>query len=343
LYFDLFHKPLYFVSHFEAHYFSFFHNSSQVLSMASDAAKSASTGPKPLAATLQNAMRQVKESGAAGSAGLDPPHIANAFVTVGNASVRQSRAARAKLAAWKNRVARGLLVDGFGREAAALRKRVLGTFDSETLEAAGLPMVAPYRLEMRLQLQQLVDSGIQQVFDRLVANLEKSTLKRLNAAMLKTVNSKDSAESIMESNAASMRKEALLFETVMDDVEVTALGLTKEKASRELASKLNDEFTKFPDSPAAKLKRTQQVKKVVNKEKEPGQRGFGFGLDLVAMLRPDGFGSLQGYAGYQLPGGHSITFGVHNDADDPQVISQFGGVRPPLLRVQPKLRIDAEL
>jgi hypothetical protein len=44
-----------------------------------------------------------------------------------------------------------------------------------------------------------------------------------------------------------------------------------------------------------------------------------------------------------LPGGNSITFGVHNDADDPQVISQFGGVRPPLLKVQPKLRVDVEL
>ena len=129
----------------------------------------------------------------------------------------------------------------------------------------------------------------------------------------------------------------------MGDMEVPALGLTKEKAARELAAKLNDAYEAFPDSAAAKLKRTRQVNKVVNKEKEPGQRAISFGLDLVAMLRPDGFGSLQGYAGYQLPGGNSITFGVHNDADDPQVISQFGGVRPPLLRVQPKLRINAEL
>jgi hypothetical protein len=42
-------------------------------------------------------------------------------------------------------------------------------------------------------------------------------------------------------------------------------------------------------------------------------------------------------------GGNSLTFGVHNDADDPQTIAQFGGVRPPLLRVQPKLRVDVEL
>ena len=66
------------------------------------------------------------------------------------------------------------------------------------------------------------------------------------------------------------------------------------------------------------------------------------GLDLVAMLRPDGFGSLQGFAGYNM-GGNSVTFGIHNDADDPATIAQFGGVRPPLLRIQPKLRVNVEM
>jgi hypothetical protein len=60
------------------------------------------------------------------------------------------------------------------------------------------------------------------------------------------------------------------------------------------------------------------------------------------VVQRDGFGSLQRFAGYQL-GDNSLTFGVHNDADDPQTIAQFGGVRPPLLRVQPELRVDVEL
>lgn len=311
--------------------------------MATNAAKYSSTGSKPLSATLQTALQLARDAGVASAGGLEPPRIANAYLAVGNASVKQSRAARAKIAVWKSRVARGLLVDGFGTEAAALRQRVLWTFDSETLVGAGLPMVALYRLEVRSQLQQLVETAIQRIFVGQVANLEKSTLKRFNAALLKKVNSKESVESVMGDNAATMRKEALLFETVLDDLEVPTLGLAKDKPSREFASKLNDALNAFPDSPAAKLQRAQLVKKVVNKSKEPGDRSVSFGLDLVAMLRPDGFGSLQGYAGCQLPGGNSITFGVHNDADDPQVIAQFGGVRPPLLRVQPKLRVDVEI
>jgi hypothetical protein len=206
-----------------------------------------------------------------------------------------------------------------------------------------LPSVSAYRFERRAQLQQLLDTAIQQAFAGQLSNLERLTLKRFNAQLLKTVNSNESVETVMGHNAATMRKEALLFEKAMEYLEVPLLGLTKDKPSRDLSSKLNNALDAFPDSPAAKLQRTQQVRKVVRKEKSPGDRGISVGLDLVAMLRPDGFGSLQGYAGYQLPGGNSITFGVHNDADDPQVISQFGGVRPPLLRVQPKLRVDVEL
>merc|ERR1712232_996331 len=101
-------------------------------------------------------------------------------------------------------------------------------------------------------------------------------------------------------------------------------------------TKLTDVVSSFPDSAAAKLKRSRAVKKVVSRERKPSQRAIDFGLAWVAMLRPDGFGSLQGFAGYNL-GGNSITFGIHNDADEPSVIAQFGGVRPPLLRVQPKL------
>jgi hypothetical protein len=315
-------------------------DATQILSLASEAATAAvQSGHDSLADTLAASLSQVRESGV-GAVALDPPHVAHAFVAVGQSYGKQARAARAKIVSWKARTARGLLVDAFGREAALLRNRVLGTFEKETLSAAGLPLVANYRLEQRTRLKALLDTAVEEVFAAQVHNLEQSTLKRFNAGLLRTMN--DPVESVMDSNAAALRKETFTFETLMDDLEVPGLGLTKVKAARELTAKLNDALVAFPDSPAAKIKRTGRVNKVVNKEKKPGQRGVDFGVDLVAVLRPDGFGSLQGFAGYQM-GGNSLTFGVHNDADDPQTIAQFGGVRPPLLRVQPKLRVDVEL
>ena len=303
------------------------------------AAESAAAGEKTLAAALQEASDKVRESGAADGA-IDPPHIAQAFIVVSTAYTKQARTTRAKVAAWKSRVARGLWVDGFGADAEGLRNRALGSFDSETLAAAGLPLVAPYRLEMRNQLAELVDSSIRELFGAQLANLESNTVKKLRAQLLRKLDTP--VEEATTENAAAMRAASFSFDNIVEDLQVPSLGLTKEKPCRDMESKLTDELMTFPDSPQAKLKRTKKVEKVTNKEKKPGQRSIDVGLDLVAMLRPDGFGSLQGFAGYQL-GGNSVTFGIHNDADDPQVISQFGGVRPPLLRIQPKLRVDVEM
>jgi hypothetical protein len=309
------------------------------MELAQVAAAENSSSDTTLASALEEANERVRASGVA-SVALDPPLVAHAFVAVGSAYSKYARTARAKIVAWKSRVARGLWVEGFGSDAETLRKRVLGSFDSETLAAAGLPLVAPYRLEMRSQLATSIDSSIREVFTSQVANLEKSTIKKLRAQLLKKLDVP--AEEAASESAASIRTASFAFDSAMTDLEVPSLSLTKAKACRDMETKLTDEVLGFADSPIAQIKRTKKVTKVTSKEKKPGQRSIDLGLDLVAMLRPDGFGSLQGYAGYQL-GGNSITFGVHNDADDPQTIAQFGGVRPPLLRIQPKLRVDVEL
>lgn len=293
-----------------------------------------------LALALQEANRKIKDSGIA-SVAIDPPHIAHTFVVVSNSHAKQSRSARAKITTWKSRAARGLWAENFGTEAESMRNRILSAFDSETLVAAGLPLVASYRLEMRNRLASLVDSSIVELFSAQIVNVEKRTLKRLGSLLLKKLDVTP-VEDVPSENAAAIRSIMFSFENTIGELEVPSLSLTKAKPCRDMESKLTDEVINFTDSPAAKIKRMKKVAEVTSKEKKPGERSLDMGLDLVAVLRPDGFGSLQGFAGYQL-GGNSITFGVHNDADDPATISQFGGVRPPLLRIQPKLRVDVEM
>lgn len=308
--------------------------------LAAELASSSSDASSVLTSALQEANERIKESGVA-SVALDPPHIAHAFVAVSNAHAKQSKSARAKIAAWRSRAARGLWVEGFGADADVVRRRVLASFDWETLAAAGLPLVAPYRLEMRTQLASLVDASIGELFAAQVANVERSTLKRLRAQLLKK-SGVTPPDDVPSENAAAIRAAMFSFDHAVNDLEVPSLSLTKVKPCRDMEALLMDEVMTFPDSPAAKIKRTKKVEEVTKKEKKPGQRSVDLGLDLVAVLRPDGYGSFQGFAGYQL-GGNSITFGVHNDADDPGTIAQFGGVRPPLLRIQPKLRVDVEM
>ncbi len=257
---------------------------------------------------------------------------------------RYNKATKAKLASWKSRTARGLTVDNFGAIATQLLQRTMESYDRDTLIAAGSSgAAAAHRLEVRMKLQGKLESAIRDLFKAQIEILEKNTVKKFNNILLRQYGKdNEGKEEFYNANAAAVSTATLAFETAVDTLEVPTLSLTKTKAVAELDTKLNTALLEFPDSPAARLKMMKDVTKSASKQKKPSERNVDIGLDLVAMLRPDGFGNLQGFAGYQL-GGNNIIVGVHNDADAPEVISQFGGKRPPFVRVQPKLKVDVEL
>lgn len=309
-----------------------------------EAAKTAASESSSLATNLAEALEDASgriNEGKLSTVDVTPPQIAHAMVAIASSHAKQSRYARAKIAGWKSRSTRGLWTDGFGTDAEAVRRRVLSSFDAETLAAAGLVQVAPYRIEQRNQLASIIDTAITEVFSLQVMNLQKLTLKKFRAQLLKKLDATP-PEDVPSENAAAVRAALFSFDNIMSDLEVPSLRLTKLRPNQDMERQLMDAASAFDDSSEAKIKRMKKIDQVTKKEKKPGQRSIDFGLDVVAVVRPDGYGSLQGYAGYQL-GGNNLIFGIHNDADDPQVIAQFGGVRPPLLRIQPKLRVDVEM
>ena len=72
-----------------------------------------------LATALSEANSKVLSSGV-GAMALDTPRTASAFLLVGNTYRQLTTTARTKIAAWKSRMARGLIVNGFGAEASSL-------------------------------------------------------------------------------------------------------------------------------------------------------------------------------------------------------------------------------
>ena len=312
-------------------------------SAAAATASSTGTASQNLAAALSEATSKVKDSGILSSQD-DPPHMAQALVALSSAHSKHARAARAKIAAWKSRVIRGLLVEGFGSHADLLLKKTLQLFDTETLAAAGLPQhVASYRKTLRTQLHEYLTSSLTNLYQQQVSLLQASTLKQTQAILLKQERTLPAA-AIPDAQASALRDALMAFDTRVKELQVPSLSSTQSAAvSQQMQTLLTNQVRTIADSPQAQLQRTKQVQQTVTKDKKPGQKGIDFGLDLVAVVRPDGYGSLQGYAGYQLGDKSSITFGIHNDADDPATIAQNGGVRPALFRVQPKLRVDVEL
>ena len=271
--------------------------------------------------------------------------VLSAQLTCDDAYARLYRSARAKaLSPWKNRVIqRGLIVDKFGSNAISILEKVMTGYDVETVDA--LKNAAEYRLKIRAKLQARLEDAIVELFESQMANLEKTTLKKFNSSLLKQKKAGSSGEDY-DANAAAVRAAAFDFETAAEELEVVtpllSTSLRKTKFSQDISDKLNAELANFAESNSAKMKDMMQIQKKANKRKGEKERSIEAGLGLVAMLRPDGFGNLQGFAGYSL-GPHNVIVGVHNDADAPETINQFGGVRPPLLRVQPKLNLDIEL
>ena len=276
------------------------------------------------------------------AADADPAPVAEAVLACNDAYSRASRSCRAKIAAWRHRASRGLLVPEYGARADALLSRTLDLFDRDTMAAAGLPRAGERRLAVRRKLSDRTGGMVRRLFDDQMAALERRTLRRFQGALLRRMDREADPSGFFESNAEALRTAAFAFESRAETLEVPSLSLTRANAVREMNGKLNSALMTFPDSPAARIKSMKRVEREVSKKKEPTEGSASVALDLVAMIRPDGFGNLQGFAGYNL-GPHSVTVGVHNDADDPGVIAQFGGVRPPFLRVQPKLKLDVEL
>jgi len=328
----------------------------KVMSMASAAATAHTLPPK-----LSIPSTVIKTYTKMSSTSEPSPSVASAILACDESMTRNHKTARAKLTAWRSRTQRGLTVDHFGSAALQLRSRAMEQYDRDTILAAGLTgsIAAPYRLETRIRLAGRIEGIVRELFLVQVGLLEDSTLKRFEAVLLRKYSGRGpkggggiddaTVHTVYDDNAAMVRTAVFAFDTAMDDLVLPSLSLTKAKAVREMTAKLESALAVFPDSAAARLKSLREVAKAANKQHAPevkaappSDRSMNVGLDLVAMVRPDGFGSLQGFVGYQL-GGNNMIVGIHNDADSPDVIGQFGGTRPPFLRIQPKLKIDVEL
>jgi len=328
----------------------------KVMSMASTAA-TAHTLPPQLSIPSTVIKAYTKMS----STSEPSPSVASAILSCDESLTRNHKTARAKLTAWRSRTQRGLTIDHFGSAALQLRSRAMEQYDRDTILAAGLAgsIAAPYRLESRTRLAGRIEGVMRELFQVQVGLLEDSTLKKFEATLLRKYSGRGpnggggaddaSVDTVYDDNAAMVRSAVFAFDTAMDDLVLPSLSLTKTKAVREMTTKLESALLVFPDSAAARLKNMREVAKAANKENAaqvkaapPSDRSMNVGLDLVAMVRPDGFGSLQGFVGYQM-GGNNMIVGIHNDADSPDVIGQFGGTRPPFLRIQPKLKVNVEL
>lgn len=95
----------------------------------------------------------------------------------------------------------------------------------------------------------------------------------------------------------------------------------------KLYKEMNTAIDHFPESTTYKLLEIKQMEKRVSKKPKAGGGGLGLSMSmsLVGMVRPPGFGNVQGYLTYAVAKGlfglipFDILLGFQNDGDSPEV------------------------
>lgn len=255
--------------------------------------------------------------------------------------------------AWEARVyGRGLTVDNFGDKATSILRDVSDRYDGLSTAILSRTSDTTSNLKSRRSNKQkvmkVVEENIKELWERQMEDITKDLVKDFKKGMLKSFKvDRTTGEAIPPNEGSTpgslMRKTVFEFERRTEVLEVKSLGLVKTKKGQELSNTLAEIVGNFSTSPPAQLKTLKTIKTSASKPKPPNERGCTPTFHLVSMIRPDGFGNLQGFAGYNMKGGHTVTVGVCNDADSPEVLNSFGGMRPPLVRIQPKVNLDIDL
>ena len=279
---------------------------------------------------------------------------------------------RSSLLSLSSRSSRGHPIENFGDKARDILTRTVQRFERATLKAAfqgnggekgdisdgdsdSGANKEKERKTLRGQLYEEAKDALTALHEKQMELLKKDTLRRFRRDLhrqsrrlsSKSAQSATASAPAEDSNTASalLRGQAFRFTETASGMEVKELGLTCSQYAEDVVSEMSRILESWEESDERRVQALEETARQAKKQPKSqgkGERAVNFGVNLVAMLRPDGFGSLQGYGGYNK-GMHGVTVGICNDADSPEIINQMGGMRPPWIRVQPQLTVDIDL
>ncbi|KAJ1439662.1 hypothetical protein B484DRAFT_476861 [Ochromonadaceae sp. CCMP2298] len=258
---------------------------------------------------------------------------------------------------WQARIASGRTVGKFASRVAQLLAAVRKDFNQRT---AGAEAVRERGERLRL-LREHVLTSAQRLFRQQLLIHEFAVVNSFRKELLLLVASsgpegdEEEARRGEEEQQTALRQAVFDFKTVSAELEDEALGfsLTEERVA-EVTGVLEGILKEFPESPGAKLEEVKKVERLARaksrglggkgRKKKGVAKALGVSLSLVGMLRPPGFGNLQGFVGYAtsmlgLP--LELLLGVQNDGDSPEIMGEDREY--PILRMQPKVHFDVDL
>ena len=218
---------------------------------------------------------------------------------------------------WQSRTGDGKIVGKFGERVQLLLDSVRKSYNARTVGT----LTVRDRAERALQLDLYLATAVGELFRQQLESLQAATSIKFRKALVKLASSREGLQPEEEQQA--LRKALFDLRAETSDLEVESLGLSSATLHTQVSTALQALLTEFPETAAARLEEVRKVEKNTKRPpKRKGQRAVNIGLNLVGMLRPAGFGNLQGFMGYStlfagLP--LELLLGVQNDGDSPEV------------------------
>jgi hypothetical protein len=253
----------------------------------------------------------------------------------------------AGVAQWQERVGQGKIIGKFATRARQLLASVMKTYSSKT---AGT-MTVRERANRASQIKVTFHNLLQLLFVKQVELLQVKSNDNLQKALVKQL-LKAKEELSEEDMQQAMRNALFEFRAASAELEIDELGLTcSSEAVGALSETLKGTLKAFPESNVARL---AELRKAESISRQPprrrkkrgvniGLKGLNVALNLVGMLRPPGYGNLQGFLAYStglLGVPLDIMLGCQNDGDAPEVVGEDR--EHPILRLQPKVHFDID-
>jgi hypothetical protein len=257
---------------------------------------------------------------------------------------------------WQTRIAAGKTVGRFAERAAHLLASARGDYNARVIGTSEMVLERSERLQ-RLQEHALLAAN--KSFRQQLVLLEYTAADSFREKLVKLLRSKPfnqggtnketagAAVPVEEPERAALQETVAEFRAQAAELEDAELGmvLTDDRVD-EVTAALEQLMAEFPESSLAKLEEVRKVERYTaaaaaaaltsggsGRERGttvPGRgrrrrglaRALGVSLGLVGMLRPPGFGNLQGFVGYATSVFGTpldLLLGVQNDGDAPEV------------------------
>lgn len=239
----------------------------------------------------------------------------------------------------QSRVARGHTVAKFPARVSTLLSALDRDFDRGVrVRGIGATRMARERNQRQTMLREQVLTSAGRLYLQQLAIVEFNVLNAFRRELARLVAQDLTADARREQEQLALRKALFSFRAQAAELEDADLGFSLTEARvAEVTSTLETVLREFPESSLAKLEEVRKVERQARSAKggaaAAGAAGrgrkrkgilkaLGVSLGLVGMLRPPGFGNLQGFIGYAtsvfgLP--LDLLLGVQNDGDSPEV------------------------